>query len=87
MTLKMLVGVRLIAVSPILSPRTSKGAGKPSKVLPNTTEAKAIRLMKMPRVTMTALISGPVSTGRTTTRSRTAPSRKPEIRAATRPSQ
>ena len=39
---------------------------------------------KTPSVTMTALISGPVSTGRTMTRSTSAPMTKPETSATTK---
>ena len=79
----MLVGVRLTRVSPKVRPSTPNGARKPSKLLPNTTDASAMSPTNRPSVTMTALISGPFSTGRTMTRSTRPPSTKPLASAAT----
>jgi hypothetical protein len=49
--------------------------------------ASAMKLMKSPSVTMTALISGPCSTGRMMIRSTSPPMTKPDARATRSASQ
>ena len=83
----MLLGVIAMVASPTVMPRTPNGAAKPSKLLPKMIAARATKPTNRPSVTMTALISGPFSTGRTISRSRTPPSTKPDTSAAIRPSQ
>ncbi len=78
--------VRPMVRSPTSNPRMPKGAGKDLKRLPKMTAATACSTTNSPRVRITALISDLPSTGRTTTRSRTAPSTRPLSSAAAKPS-
>ena len=68
-------------------PLSENGAGKDSSVFPNRIDARAMKPTKIPRVTMTALSSGPFSTGRMMTRSTMPPITKPDTRAASSASQ
>ena len=61
--------MRAMVVSPISKPRTPNGAGKDWNAEPKMIAISAWRATNRPRVTITALSSGPPSTGRMMTRS------------------
>ena len=83
----MLLGVRPIVVPPKVKPLSPNGAGKDWNSEPATIAISASMATNRPRVTITALSSGPPSTGRTITRSMTAPSTKPAASATTKATQ
>ena len=86
-TVKMSKREKYSCVPPAVRSMRENGAGNDCTCAPKSMGASASRKMSKPSVRITALSAGRDSTGRTSTRSVTAPSARPAANAMTKPSQ